>query len=194
MNGLPRKKARPVPNSIMAMPMAMSFTLRQLADIAMDGAEQRAGDPGGQHAQPGRAGEVGDGVAGHGAEDQRAFEAEIDASRFLRQALAEADEEEGRRDADGAREHGEQNDAKARIPVIACPPCCGRSGSGRRACRRPAARRTSGPAAPDGGVGQAHAPLDQAAGRGDAAEEDGTGMMASGFCLARNATRMPVKP
>ena len=112
MKGLPRKKASPVPNSIMAMPMAMSFTLRQLADIAVDGAEQRAGEPGGKHAQPGRAGEVGDGVAGHGAEDERAFEAEIDASRFLRQALAEADEEERRGDADGAREHGEQNDAE----------------------------------------------------------------------------------
>ena len=30
MYALPRKKARPVPNSIMAMPMAMSFTLGSL--------------------------------------------------------------------------------------------------------------------------------------------------------------------
>jgi len=30
MKGLPKKKARPVPNSIMAMPIAMSFTLGSL--------------------------------------------------------------------------------------------------------------------------------------------------------------------
>ena len=70
-----------------------------------------------EHAEPRRAGLVGDGVAGHGAEDERALEAEIDAAGFLGQALAEADEEERRRDADGAGEHGEEDDDEARFAV-----------------------------------------------------------------------------
>ena len=52
---------------------------------------------------------VGDGVGGHRAEDERALQAEIDAPALLGDALAEADEEEGRRDADGAAEDGERH-------------------------------------------------------------------------------------
>ena len=40
---------------------------------------------------------------------ERALEAEIDAARFLRQALAERHEQEGRRDADRAAEHGDED-------------------------------------------------------------------------------------
>ena len=42
------------------------------------------------------------------------------------------------------------------------------------------------------GVGQAHAALDQPAAGVDPAEAGAKGMIASGFCRARNATRMPV--
>ena len=45
--------------SIMAMPMAMSLTRGKLQSAAVDGAEHRAGDAGGEDADPGRAGEVG---------------------------------------------------------------------------------------------------------------------------------------
>ena len=82
---------------------------RELADPAVEGAERRAGDPGREHARPGRRRLVGDGVGGHGAEDERAFQAEIDAPALLGDALAEADEEEGRRHADGAAEDGERH-------------------------------------------------------------------------------------
>ena len=57
---------------------------RQPADAGMQRAQHRAGDAGGEHAEPGRAGEVGDAVAAHRAHHQRAFEAEIDAARSAR--------------------------------------------------------------------------------------------------------------
>ena len=43
----------------------------------------------------GRAGLVADGVAGHRAHDQRAFQAEVDAARFLGDAFAQADDKNG---------------------------------------------------------------------------------------------------
>ena len=118
MNGLPKKKARPMPNSIRAMPMAMSLTRGNLQIQPWSSAEQGAGDAGREHAQPGRAGQVGDGVADHGAEDEGAFEAEIDAAALLGQALAEADEQERRADADGAGEDGQRHAPQAEIGLV----------------------------------------------------------------------------
>ena len=119
MKGLPKKKASPMPNSIMAMPMAMSLTLRELADPAVE--QRRSTAPASPAASTPSQGEpvmYGDGVADHRAEDERAFEAEIDAAGLLGDGLAEADEDERRRDADGAAEHGERHAPQAEVGLV----------------------------------------------------------------------------
>ena len=90
MKGLPKKKARPEPNSIMAMPMAMSLTFGNLQIQPWNRPKQRARRRRRQHAEPRRAGHDGDRIGRHGAEDERAFEAEIDAAGALGDRLAEA--------------------------------------------------------------------------------------------------------
>src|SRR6185312_3769593 len=97
-SGLPRKKARPTPNSISAIPTAMSFT-------------------GGQDAQPGRVGQVGDTVGRHRPHHQRPLEAEVYAPALFGQALAEADEQEWRADPDRATDHP-QRDAAGRAHSV----------------------------------------------------------------------------
>ena len=149
---------------------------RQPADPGVQRAQHRAGDAGRKHAEPGRAGEIGDAVAAHRAHDQRAFEAEIDAAAALGDAFAEADEEERRADADGAAEHGERH-----APAV-------RSIAGVGHVRTPFACRTADAAVErlaredddeddalqhqHRGVRQAEPALQQAAARADAAEQD----------------------
>ena len=99
----------PVPNSIMAMPTAMSLTCGSLQIEPCIAPSTEPASARGQHAEPGIAGVIGGRVGHHGAEHQRAFEPEIDPSRFLGEALAERDEHERRRDADRAADHGDQD-------------------------------------------------------------------------------------
>ena len=83
--------------------------LGQLADVAMERAEHEARAARGEHAEPRAAGEVGRRVGDHRAEHEIALEPEIDAAGFLGERLAQRDEHEGRRDADGAAEHGDED-------------------------------------------------------------------------------------
>ena len=98
-----------MPNSISAMPTAMSLTRGRLQIDGVQRAQRGADDAGGKNAEPGRAGEIGGAVAAHRAHHQRAFEAEIDAARAFGDAFAEADEQERRADAHGAAEHRERH-------------------------------------------------------------------------------------
>ena len=82
---------------------------RQAADRAVHGAKGRAGDAGGENAEPGVAGVVGGGVGDHRAEHEGALEAEIHAAGLFRQTLAKRDEHERRRDADRAAKHGDEH-------------------------------------------------------------------------------------
>ncbi len=66
--------------------------------------------PAAEHAEPWRAGLIRDRVGRHGAKDQRAFLAEIDPAGLLREALAERDEHERRRDAQRSADERDQND------------------------------------------------------------------------------------
>ena len=169
---------------------------RQPADRAVHRAEQRAGDARGEHAEPRRAGVVGGRVGDHRAEHQRALEAEIDAARFFRQAFAERDEHERRRDADRAAEHGDE-DGEIRRLVHVRLRLAGRLEDGEAAVERLGRQQHDEHQAlqhQHRRVRQAHAPLDEAARGDDAAEQDRDRGMASGLCRARNATRMPVKP
>ena len=115
-SGLPRKNARPVPNSISAMPMAMSLTRGSVQMQPCSSAEQRAGD-GPRPARRARASRSGTAtrVGGHRAEHQRAFEAEVDAARLLGQALAEAHEQERR-----ARRGSRRRAWRAARPMSRC--------------------------------------------------------------------------
>src|SRR6516162_810563 len=160
----------------------------------MQRAEQRTGEAGGEHAEPRRAEEIGNAIGAHRAHHQRAFEAEIDAARTLGDAFAETDEEKRRGDADGAAEHGERHGpepdrrvrhqdfpfkkpirpyiaslASTNTKMMPCSTSTEASGSPRRRCNRPP---------------EALMPPSRIA----------TGMIASGFCRARKATRIPVKP
>ncbi len=81
----------------------------------MRGAEQAAGQRSGEHAGPWAPGVVGDGVGRHGAEDEDTLVAEIDPAGALGQALAQAHEEEGRADAHGPGEDGDQDCPGAEI-------------------------------------------------------------------------------
>ena len=94
-----------MPNSISAMPTAMSLTRGRLHRSACSSPEERADDARREHAEPGRAGQIGGAVAAHRAHHQGAFEAEIDAAASLGDAFAEADEQERRADAHRAAEH-----------------------------------------------------------------------------------------
>src|SRR6185437_15180646 len=135
-----------------------------------------------------------DAVGAHRAHHQRAFEAEIDAPRALGDALAEADKQKRRRDADRAAEHRERHGpesdrsaghqvfpfkkpirpysaslASTNTKMMPCSTCTEASGSPSRRCSRPP---------------EALMPPSTIA----------TGMIASGFCRAKKATRIPVKP
>ena len=119
MYDLPKKNARPMPSSISAMPMAMSLTPLKRQIQPWKSTEPGAGECRGQDAGPGRAALIGDRVAGHGAEDQRAFKPEIDAARPLGQAFAQRHEQERRRNADRAAQHGDGNGPEADIDGLA---------------------------------------------------------------------------
>ena len=101
---------------------------RQIADDGVHDAQQRADQPGRDHAQPGSDGDeqglvdaerasqvpeplgadfAADGVGGHRPHHERSFQAEIDTSRPLGDAFAQTDEEERRADADRAAEQGQ---------------------------------------------------------------------------------------
>ena len=85
----------------------------------IDQAKADAGERRGAEAQPGRAGHHRDRVANHGAENERALEAQIDAPRALGDGLAQRHEDEGGRDADGAAEDGKRDAPKANDGGIA---------------------------------------------------------------------------
>src|SRR3989449_9068905 len=79
------------------------------AHHAMQGAERHAGTPRDDDAQPGPSGQIGDAVAAHRPHHEGALQTEIDATALLRQALAEADEQEWRAGTDGAAQHRQRN-------------------------------------------------------------------------------------
>ncbi len=141
ISGLPRKNASPVPNSISAMPTAMSLTRGSEQMPACSAPSSGAGDAGGEHAEPRRAGEIGDAVGAHRAHHQRAFEAEIDAAGALGDAFAEADEQERRGDADRAAEHGERHGPQSDRTVRHLRISPSGSRCGRTARRSPARTR-----------------------------------------------------
>ena len=114
---------------------------RQRADAGMQCAEQRAGDPGRKHPEPGRAREIGDAIGAHRAHHQRAFEAEIDAAGAFGDAFAQADEQKRRRDADGAAEYGERNGPESDRSIRHVRIFPSGSRCGRTARRSPARRR-----------------------------------------------------
>src|ERR1700722_11954429 len=96
MNGLPRKKARPVPNEMSAMPIATSLTRGRLhrQPCRPPGAAADAPhDPPHDHAEPRRAAVKRDRVRAHRAHDERALEPQVHAPALLGQALAEAHEQ-----------------------------------------------------------------------------------------------------
>jgi hypothetical protein len=93
--------------------------LGEFADPAMEQPENAAGRHRRRHTEPGRAGDHRRAVGDHGAEDQRAFEAEIDAAGALGDRLAQRDEDEWRRDADGAAQHGERHAPQADLRCVA---------------------------------------------------------------------------
>src|SRR5271166_946780 len=95
--------ATPIRNNTLTRNAARTCGISLHQPKSIDGS--RAG---GEHTEPRRAGEIRDAVAAHRAHDQRALETEIDAAAALGDALAEADEKERRRDADGAAEHRER--------------------------------------------------------------------------------------
>ena len=102
----------------MAMPIATSLTRGNLQIQPCSAPNRVPPMPGREHAQPGRAGEIGRRVAEHGAQDQGALEAQIDPAALLGQALAEADEQEGRADADGAGQDGQDDGPQAEIGLV----------------------------------------------------------------------------
>ena len=121
-NGLPRKNARPVPNSIRPMPTAMSLTRGRLQIEPCSSPSATPANAGHQHAEPRAAGQVGDAVAAHRAHHQDAFEAEVDAAALLGEAFAEAHEQKRRADADGTAEHRDRNAPPARSSASAIMP------------------------------------------------------------------------
>ena len=64
---------------------------------------------------------VGDGIGDHGAEHQRALEAEIHAARLFGEAFAERDEHERRRNADRAAEHRDEDGGERGVHVRSRP-------------------------------------------------------------------------
>ncbi len=123
---------------------------RQRAQPRVDDAEQHAGRAGGQHAHPRRAAEQRGAVADHRAHHQGAFQSQVDAPALLGQALAEADEQERRRDADraGGHRHRHADPAErgvnhgwppARWPRVRRAPRAGPPAPARAAVRPPAA-------------------------------------------------------
>src|SRR5262249_9252964 len=81
---------------------------REIADRGVEQPEPGADPTGDEHAEPRRAGEIGDGVSAHGAHHERAFEPEIDATTLLGERLTEAHVEVWRRDADRASDDRDQ--------------------------------------------------------------------------------------
>lgn len=91
----------------------------------MDKAEDDPRGRGGKHTDPGGTGEVGDAVAGHRAEHQRAFQPEVDTAGAFRQRFSETDEQEGRGDADRAADDGEGDAPEADAFVHGVPHLAG---------------------------------------------------------------------
>ena len=89
--------------------------LRKLADPAMEHSEEQSGDGGRQNAEPGRTRHHRRRIGDHGAEDERALKAEVDAAGALGERFTEAHEDEWRRDADGARKDGERHAPEADV-------------------------------------------------------------------------------
>ena len=69
----------------------------------------------GMRAQPPLPRQVAARETGHGAEHQHAFQAQVDAARLFGDALAQADEEKRRADADGPAQHGQQHVQESRV-------------------------------------------------------------------------------
>ena len=115
MNGLPKKKARPEPNSISAMPMAMSLTFGNLQIQPWNRPKQAPVAEAASTPSQGESVMHRDRIGGHRAEHQYAFEAEIDAAGALGDRFAQRDEDEGRRDADGAAEDGQRHAPQADV-------------------------------------------------------------------------------
>ena len=173
------------------MPVAMSLTRGSEHSRPCSSASS-APCAGGEHAEPGRAAQVGAAEAGHRREHQHAFEAEVDAARLLGQALAEADEQERRADAQRAaddRQRGTASECVAGHAALAFAAAIGGAGSpARRGALahsrngRPvdAAQRLARQDQHEGDalqhqhrrVGQAEPALQQAAGGAEAAEQD----------------------
>ncbi len=121
MKGLPKKKARAGAEAHEGDADGDVVHLGQLADVAVHGAEHETGAAGGEHAQPRAAGEIRGGVGDHGAQHQRALEAEIDAAGFFGEGFAQRHEHERRRDPDGAAQHGDEDDDQRMIHQTRSP-------------------------------------------------------------------------
>ena len=182
-----------MPSSISAMPVATSLTRGSEQSRPCSSASAAPAQAASEHADPGRAAQVGAAEAGHRRQHQHAFEAEVDAARLLGQAFAEADEQERHADAqraadDRGEERHEDVAGHAARSFAAAIGGAGSSGSGvarwRQRCAdgRPvdAAQRLAGQDQHEGDalqhlhrrVGQAEAALQQAAGGAEAAEQD----------------------
>ena len=118
MNGLPKKKARPEPNSISAMPMAMSLTFGNLQIQPWNRPKQAPVADAASTPSQGEAGHDGDRIGGHRAEHQYAFEAEIDAAGALGDGFAQRHEDEGRGDPDRAAEDRQRHAPEADVGVV----------------------------------------------------------------------------
>jgi len=94
-----------------------------------------------ERAEPRRAGEVRGGIAGHRAHDQNALEAEIDPAAALGDALAEADEQKWRGDADRAAKHRQRNRPESDRSIRHIRICLSESQFAHTARRWPARRR-----------------------------------------------------
>ena len=178
ISGLPRKNARPDAE-------------QHQRDADRDVVDARAGaQPGVQraraatpprprastpsHGEPVR---YGDAVGGHRAHHQRALETQVHAPALLGQALAQADEQERRADADGAA-HDRQGDARA--ARCAAPPRPAAFGAAQRNHARARTKRLRQQDADEqhplqhvhGRVGQIERALQEPPAGADAAEQD----------------------
>ena len=165
-----------MPNSISAMPTAMSLTRGSPQIAACTSAQQRAGTAGREHAEPRRARQVRGAVGAHRAHHQIAFEPEIDAAAALGDALAEADEQERRADAQRAAEHRDRHHPPAEEASVHDQASLPEDAEA--AVERLARQHRDEDHAlqhQHRGVGQAEAALQQPAAGVDAAEQDGDG-------------------
>ena len=96
--GLPQEKGQPGAEQHHRDPDCDIVDPLEAAEPAVQGAEHHAGQSGTQDPQPRRPAMQRDGVPGHRAHHQRAFQAQIDAATFLGQAFAQRDKKKWRAD------------------------------------------------------------------------------------------------